>query len=130
MVPLPSDYAIRTRRSTDVSQDPRYTHISPNATDCDAECAFAPTRIPSWVLPSDETKALFEASHGTAPDLICARGRRGILDAPHPDQTNTDKKLCTLILIEVGFCRDLGCDKRHHEKTEKYSPLVAALKKH
>jgi hypothetical protein len=37
-------------------------------------------------------------------------------------------KLCNLILVvEVGFSRDLGCDKKHEEKTEKYSPLVAAL---
>ncbi len=101
--------------------------MGPTATDYDAESTFAPTRIPPWVPPAEETHALFEASHGTAPDLIYARG---ILDTPHPDQTNTDKKLCTLILLEVRFCRDLGCYKRHNEKTEKYSPLVAALKKH
>ncbi len=40
------------------------------------------------------------------------------------------KKLCTLILIEVGFSRDLGCDKKQAEKTEKYYPLVTALKKY
>ena len=64
---------------------------------------------------------------GTAPDLTYARG---IPDTPHPDQSTTDKKLCTLILLEVGFCRDQGCDKKHNEKTEKYYPLIAAFKKH
>jgi hypothetical protein len=45
-------------------------------------------------------------------------------------QPRTDKKLCTFILLEVIFCRDLGCDKKHNEKTEKYYPLFAALKKY
>jgi hypothetical protein len=96
LVPLPSADATRTRRSTDVSQDPRYTHIGPNAADCDAECTSAPTRIPLWVLPADETQALFDAGYGTAPDLIYDKG---VPDDPHPDQTNTDKKLCTLIQL-------------------------------
>jgi hypothetical protein len=36
----------------------------------------------------------------------------------------------TLILIEIGLSRDLGCDKKHIKKTEKYSPLVAAIKQY
>ena len=53
------------------------------------------------------------------PDLIYARG---VPDTPDPGQTNLDRKLCTLVLIETGFSRDIGCDKKHVEKTEKYSP--------
>ena len=49
---------------------------------------------------------------------------------PNPGQPNFDKKTCTLILIEIGFSRDLGCDKKHTEKTEKYFPLIAAFKQY
>ena len=49
---------------------------------------------------------------------------------PDSGQTNFDKKTCTPILIEIGFSWDLGCDKKHTEKNEKYSPLVAALKQY
>ena len=34
------------------------------------------------------------------------------------------------MLIEIGFSRYLGCDKKHTEKTEKYSSFVAALKQY
>jgi hypothetical protein len=37
---------------------------------------------------------------------------------------------CALIIVEIGFCRDLGCDVKCDEKTEKYSPLIAALRKY
>jgi hypothetical protein len=97
-----------------------------STSDYDAECTATPNRIPPWVLPPEEAQDLFKAGHGTAPDLIYARD---ILDTPHSDQSTTDKKLCTILLLEVGFCRDLGCDKKHNDKTEKYYPLVAALKK-
>jgi hypothetical protein len=33
-------------------------------------------------------------------------------------------------VIAIGFSRDLGCDKKHAEKTENYSSLVAALKQY
>ncbi len=35
---------------------------------------------------------------------------------------------CTLILIEIRFCQDFGCNKRLLEKTAKYAPLIVALK--
>jgi hypothetical protein len=77
------------------------------------------------MLPVKEIQALFEGGHGTAPDLIY---ERGVPDTIDPGQTNFDKTTCTLIVIEIGFSLDLGCDKKHMEKTEKYSPLVAALR--
>ncbi len=50
---------------------------------------------------------------------------------PNPDLFIFNKKLCTLNLGEVGFCRGLGCDnKLTTEKIEKYSPFIAALKKY
>jgi len=70
---------------------------------------------------------LFEAGHGTTPDLIHARG---VTDTPSPDPTSFDRKQCTLIIIKIGFCRDLGCDIKFEKKTEKYSPLIAALKRY
>ena len=125
--PLPAIKTNRIKRHNDVSQDPKYIIQGPFASDYDAECTSAPSRIPPWVLPSEETQALFEGGHGKTLDLIYARG---VPDTPDPGQTNFDKKTCTLIFIESGFSRDLGCDKKHTEKTEKYSPLVAALKQY
>ncbi len=69
---------------------------------------------------------LYEAGHGTAPDLIYARG---VLNIPSPDPTYFDRRQCTLILVEIGFCRYLGCDIKHNKKTE-YSPLIAAFRKY
>jgi hypothetical protein len=69
-------------------------------------------------------QACFEGGHGTAPDLIYTRG---IPNTPDPGRSALDKRTCTLMLIEIGFSRDLGCDKKHKEKTEKYSRLIAAL---
>ena len=125
MDPLPSSEATRNKRHTVISHDPRYSLLGPNASDYDAECTAAPSRIPPWVLPPEvETQALDEGGHGTAPDLIYDRG---VPDKPDPGQTSFNKKLCTLILIEIGLSRDLGCDKKHTEKTGKYSIMVAAL---
>ena len=70
---------------------------------------------------------MFEAGHGAAPDLIYARE---IPDTPSPDLTFFNRKQCTLILVEIGFCKDLGCDIKFDKKTKKYSPLIAALRKY
>ncbi len=104
MDPLPTPEAICIRRHTDVSKDQRYVLQDLTASDYDVECTAAPSRIPSWNLPTEETQALFEGGHGTPPDLIYAIG---VPDTPNPGFTNVDKKLCTLILIEIGFSRDL-----------------------
>jgi len=105
----------------------RYILQGASASNNDAECTTAPSRIPPWALLTEETQALFEGGHGTSPDLIYARR---VPDTPAPGKTNFKNKACTLILIEIGFSRDLGCDKKHTEKTEKYSSLVAALKQY
>ena len=80
---------------------------------------------PHWVLPHVGTQMLFDAGHGTTPDLIYARE---VPDTPSPDPTSFDKKQCTLIIAEIGFCKDLGCDTKLDKKTEKYSPLIPALR--
>jgi hypothetical protein len=70
-------------------------------------------------------EALFRAGHGTAPDLIYAGG---VPNTPSPEPITFDRKKCNLILIEIGFCQDFGCQKRLQEKTDKYTLLVTALK--
>jgi len=70
---------------------------------------------------------MFEARHGTAPDLIYARG---VQDTPSSDPTSFDRKQFTLIIVEIGFCRDIGFDDKFDKKTEKYSPLVATLRRY
>jgi hypothetical protein len=120
--PLPPEVETRHRRHTDVSQDPRYDRAS---TAGDSECTEAPSRIPDWILPLETQAALFREGHGTAPDLIYARG---VPDSPSPDPSTFDRKQCILIILEIGFCQDFGCHKRLQEKTAKYAPLVAALK--
>jgi hypothetical protein len=57
---------------------------------------------------------LFEAGHGTTPDLTYARG------APYTPSfapTSFDKKQCILIIVEIGFYMDLGCDLKLEKKT-------------
>jgi len=70
---------------------------------------------------------LFKAGHGASPDLVYARG---VPDTPAPDPTSFDRKQCALIIVEIGFCRDLGCDIKIDKKTEKYPPPIAALRKY
>ena len=70
---------------------------------------------------------LFEAGHGTAPDFIYARG---VPDSPSSDPTSFDRKQCTLMIIEIGFCRDLCCVEKLEEKTSKYALLLAALRRY
>ena len=70
---------------------------------------------------------LFEAGHGTAPDLVYARG---VPDTPSPNPPAFDKKMCSLIIVEIGFCRDIGCEDKIEEKNMKYAPLMATLRRH
>ena len=114
----------RRIRHTDVSQDPRYPIPGSSASDGDMKYTEVSTRMPPWVLPAEETQNALRGIHGTALDLIYARG---VLATPILDRNNVNKKFCPLILVEVEFCRDLGCDNKLTEKPEKYSSLIAAL---
>ena len=127
LAPMPSPNRIAHMRHTDVSQEMRYNLSDLAAAAGDTECTTAPRRIPSWVLSPEELQELYSTGHGTAPDLIYARG---VPDSPSPDPTTFNKKTCTLIIIELGFCRDLGCEDKRAAKTKKYDALVAALKRH
>jgi hypothetical protein len=70
---------------------------------------------------------LFDSGHGTAPDLVYSRW---VPYTPFPTPGSFDKKKCTLIIVEISFCRDLDCDIKFEKKTEKNCPLMAALKKY
>ena len=98
--PLRTTEEIRRIRHTDVSLDPRYNHWGLSAATGDAECTAAPSRIPVLFPPHAKTQMMFEAGHGTAPDLIYARG---VPNTSSPDPTSFNIMQCTLILVEIGF---------------------------
>ena len=118
---------VHRMRHTDDSRDPRYGTGSLPAVDGDSHFTAAPGRLLDWVHSTEETQELYSAGHRTTPDLIYARG---VLDSPHSDPTSFNKKLCTLIVVEIGFCRDLGCGTKIETKTKKYSPLIAVLNRY
>jgi hypothetical protein len=64
---------------------------------------------------------------GAAPDIIYARG---VPADPTPDPASFDRIGGFLILCNLGFCRDLGCHDKLTKKTEKYHPLLCALRKY
>jgi hypothetical protein len=84
----------------------------------------APHHIPERIFPIEETHMLFSAGHGTAPDLIYARG---CPIYPSPDSTSLNTAQRTPILVEMGFCIDLSCNIKL-EKSEK-SVLRMLVKK-
>ncbi len=55
---------------------------------------------------------------------------RGVPDFPSPNPTSFNKTQCTLILVEIGFSKDLGCDIKIAKKTNKYSPFISALREY
>jgi hypothetical protein len=64
---------------------------------------------------------------GAALDIIYARG---VLVDPSPDPASFDRKVFSLIPFEIGFYRDLGCQDKLTKKTEKYYPLLCALRRY
>ena len=93
----------------------------------DEEGAVAPRYIPAWALPQEDIDSLMAAGVGAAPDIIYARGEPA---DPSLDFDAFNMMDCTLILFEVGFCRDLGCHQKYTEKTDKYLLLLTALRKY
>ncbi len=49
---------------------------------------------------------------------------------PSPDLESFDRKDRSLILFEIGLCRDLGLHNKLAKKTEKYHPLLCALRRY
>ena len=117
----------RRNRKVDVSIDTKALPTQGAARMHDEEGAAAPRYIPEWVLPKKDLDSLREAGAGAAPDIIYALG----VPAEPPANWNAfSKKDCSLIIFEVGFCRDLGCHEKYTQKNEKYLPLLTALRKY
>ena len=125
--PAPPQPPRRHPRHIDVSADVWNLLRQEEANARDEECTTAPSYIPEWVLPAAELQALIDAGKGAAPDLIYARG---VPSFPAPHLSQFQRSECTLLLIEVGFCRDLGCTEKRAEKQTKYAPLIDALRLH
>jgi hypothetical protein len=49
------------------------------------------------------------AGAGAASDIIYARG---VPADPSPDIDSFNRKDCSLVLFEIGFCNDLGWPKK------------------
>jgi len=74
--------------------------------------------------PPEDLTRLREAGQGAAPDLIYVRGLPPDTD---PSNQHFDRKDCNIIIVELGFCRDLGLPDKLLEKQTKYQPLSSAL---
>jgi hypothetical protein len=77
------------------------------------------------VLPQEDLDSLMAAGAGAAPDIIYARG---LPSDPTLDPDSFDSKDCSLILYEIGFCRDLGYKDKLTKHTKKYYPLLNSLR--
>ncbi len=64
---------------------------------------------------------------GVASDITYARG---VPADPSPEIDSFNRKDCSFLLFEVGFCRDLGCRKKREEKSDKYSLLLITLRRY
>ena len=96
----------RYNRRVDVSIATKTLPLQGTTTIHDEEGAVAPRYIPAWALPQEDLDNLMAAGAGAAPDIVYARG---VPADPSLDIDAFNKKDYSLILIEVGFCRDLGC---------------------
>ena len=88
---------------------------------------MAPRYIPAWALPQEDLDNVMAVGAGAAPDIVYARG---VPADPSSDIDAFNKKVSSLILIEVGFYKDLGCHQKYTEKIDKYLPLLTTLRKY
>ncbi len=92
----------------------------------DEEGVAAPQYLPAWILPQEDLDNLRAAGAGAAPDIIYARG---VPADPTMDSDSFDRKNCSLILFEIGFCRDVGLHDKRRKNAEKYNRLLCALRR-
>ncbi len=59
---------------------------------------------------------LMAAGAGAAPEIIYVQG---VSIDPSPDLNSFNRKKCSIILIEVGFCKDLACHEIYTQRTDK-----------
>jgi hypothetical protein len=117
----------RWNRRVDVSIDTKTLPTHGAAAMYDVEGVVAPRYIPAWALPQKDLDSLIAVGAGVAPDIVYARGMQNNSSS---DFNAYNRKDCTLLLFEVGFCRDLGCHEKYKQKTDKYFPLLTALRKY
>ncbi len=67
------------------------------------------------------------AGAGVAPGIIFFRG---VPADPSPDIDSFNCKDCSLILLEIGFCRDLGYHEKLRITSQNCNPLVTILCRH
>jgi len=110
-----------------MSIDTKTLSMQCDAARYDEEGVAAPRYIPAWVLPQEDLYNSMAARVGAAPDIVYARG---VPADPTPDIDSIDRKDCSLILFEIGFCMDLGCHDTLAKKTEKYHPFLCAIRRY
>ena len=81
----------RRLRHTDVSQDPRYTIPGSSASDGDMECTEARTRLPPWVLPTEETQ--INALRGRPRHCTRPHQRQGRASHPQPGPDHRQQEI-------------------------------------
>ncbi len=52
---------------------------------------------------------VIEKDQDITPDLIYTKG---VPNTPSPDPTAFDHKHCSLTFVEIGLCRDFGCNDK------------------
>jgi hypothetical protein len=117
---------LHINRRFDVSIDTKTLPMQGEAETWGVEDVAAQRCIPAWVLPQEDLDILMAVGAGAAADIIYARGVPG---DPSPDPASFDRKDCALVLFELGFCRDLGCQDKFTKKIEKKHPLLCALRR-
>jgi hypothetical protein len=118
---------LHRNRRVNVSIDTKTLPRQGEAETWDEEGVAVPRYIPAWVLPQEDLDSLMAAEAGAAPNIIYAR--RLPID-PSPDPASFNRKDCLLVLFEICFCRQLGCQDKLSKKTEKYYPLLCALRRY
>ena len=110
-----------------MSIDTKTLPIQGEATGYDEKGVAAPRYIPAWVLPKEDLDSLMAVGAGATSDIIYARG---VPTDPTLDPEFFACKNRSLVLFEIGFCRDLGCQEKLTNKTDKYNPLLYALRRY
>ncbi len=80
-----------------------------------------------YYVPQEDPDNLMACGAGAAPDIIYARG---VPADPSPEIDSFNSSGCSLILFEIGLCRDLGCQNKLRKKNDNYNPLVTTLRRY
>jgi hypothetical protein len=125
LAPTGPSHTLRRNHRVDVSIDTKTFPGKGKAHAYDEEGIVPPRYIPAWVLPQVDLNNLMAEGAGAALNIIYARG---VPVDPNSDPDSFDRKDCSLVLFEIGFCTDLGLQDKFTKKTENYQPLLRALR--